>query len=379
MKLIFWYTQQGSAKPGTCEWQPQIKAENFYAVNKDAGLESEGYLHMLKSLLDKGVMDAVDVYIESPRGAGTHSYFNGQITCRVIPNIKMMDQYVKPGDVIFARGGFRSWFDYLVQLKKRGHWLLLYAANTGRQRWKFWNVILDDLCLEGRNWLDSHGRFWFDFVKPINQAKFYPESHEIKRYDVCIGASHIHDKKFQYRGVEAVLAYQQIFGRNLKCVLPGRGDRGVNTRRIPQMINDNNLDIHMPGMVRRTVLRQIYNQSRLTLFFGEGGQNDRGPLESLACGTPILLATPHRHTPVLLGNPYCYVVHDKYDPVALACDIHSQLQRFADAETVRPNCAKFFIETNGMEEVAVPRMVELFNVIRANPKPNTECLVNAFA
>jgi len=244
MRLVFLYTQYGAAGDKTC--QPvDAETKNYFAVS-EGGLKSEGYFWILKNLKATKVFDEVVVFIESNRSPGT-THIDG-IPVIVIPIIDCLHQFLKPDDVIWVRGGFRSWFVHLEQLKKAGHWLLLYAANTGRQRWPIWDIVFDDYATENR--LDSHGRLWAKFNKPVNPDIFrFTNSTPI--YDVCVGGSHIHDRKGQWRTIEALWHYKQAHNRNLKAIMPGRPIRGNQTMQIPQKIESWGLDVAVPGMLPR--------------------------------------------------------------------------------------------------------------------------------
>jgi hypothetical protein len=232
MRLVFLFTSDRCCSEGSnVPWDPDKPSTNFYAIDEN-GLPSEGYLIMLKEMLKHSIVDDVVIFIESSRGTGKTVYNHGSklIYCYVVPEIGYVKQFLNKDDIIFARGGFRSWFNFLTQMNKEGRWLLLYAANTGRERWKFWDICFDDLT--GKHNSDRWGRFFFDFKKPINPNFFYPLYGIKKEFDVCIGASHVHDRKAQWKTVEVIVEYKRLFGESLKCVLPGRITHGVNTNKI---------------------------------------------------------------------------------------------------------------------------------------------------
>ena len=288
MRLVFLFNSDGAAPEGSNQpWDPHSPSFNFFATGEN-GLPSEGYLYMLHEMLNQGIIDDLIIFIESNRSPGFTTYYQN-IKCYVVPEIGYVKQFLKRGDIIWARGGFRSWFNFLNQMKKEKYWLLLYAANTGRARWRFWDVIFDDLSGEHRH--DIRGRFFYYFKKPINPDYFRPFHDFKKRYHVCVGASHVHDKKGQWKTIEVIAEYKRLFNENLHCIMPGRVTHGVKTNNIGSTISSARLSVHCPGMLPRTKLAEVFNQSSITIFMGQGGQNDRGPLESLACGTPILLAS----------------------------------------------------------------------------------------
>jgi len=360
MRLIFLYTQCGAAddtKP--IAWQPKAPTRNFFAV-ESGGFQSEGYAWLLKRLKETKVFDDVLVFIESNRYPGTARIYDLPVT--VIPLISYIYDYLRPDDIIWVRGGFRSWFVILEELRRRGHWLMLYAANTGRQRWPIWDVILDDYIR--KNQIDRLGRFWFKFNKPIHPDIFYPQDLPPK-YDICVGASHIHDRKGQWRTIEALKAYKDRYRINLKAIMPGKIMRGVNTRLIPQNVARWGLDVAMPGMMKRPLLNEVYNQSKLFVYLGESGQNDRGPLEALRCGTPLIIANPRYHQPEVYENPFCRIANNRR-PEQVAETIHECLKSNIDRKKV----FEFYQSVNGEEEHILPTMSTLFRFIKEIEKPN---------
>jgi glycosyltransferase involved in cell wall biosynthesis len=375
MRLIFLFTSDGAAGEGTnAPWDPHAQSSNFYATNEN-GLPSEGYLYMLHEMLNRGVIDDLLIFIESNRGPGNTTYFK-HVKCYVVPEIGYVRQFLKKGDIIWARGGFRSWFNFLNLMKKEKYWLLLYAANTGRARWKFWDVIFDDL--HGKHRHDSRGRFFYYFKKPINPDYFRPLDVK-KRYDICVGASHVHDRKRQWKTIEVIAEYKRLFNENLHCVLPGRITHGVKTNLMGSTINSARLSVYTPGMVSRTKVAEVFNQSHLSVFMGQGGQNDRGPLESLACGTPILLAGTARHCPsIWKDNEFCTVCEDPNDITKIAHQLREALYRSRRGRDIKVRCRNSFENRNGLYKVILPEMTKLFKVFRKYPIPNIQPLIKEY-
>jgi glycosyltransferase involved in cell wall biosynthesis len=301
------------------------------------------------------------VFIESNRSPGT-THIDG-IPVIVIPIIDCLHQFLKPDDVIWVRGGFRSWFVHLEELKKAGHWLLLYAANTGRQRWPIWDVVFDDYATENR--LDSHGRLWAKFNKPVNPEIFkFTDSRVI--YDVCVGGSHIHDRKGQWRTIEALWHYKQARNRNLKAIMPGRPIKGSQTMQIPQKIESWGLDVAVPGMLPRPQMCKIYNQSKIFVYLGEHGQNDRGPLEALSCGACVIVANPRKHQPEVYNHRFGRVVSNvDYDQVTNAIDY------FLNVPPERKAVVQHYDQVNGAKSVVLPKIQSIFRAIQEIGKPNT--------
>ena len=372
MRLVFLYTSV-SPNPVGCgsEWNSKVKTENFYATNIN-GIISEGYLFMLKKMLEEKIIDELIIFIESAKSPG-YVDIDG-IPCYVTPQIEYVEQFLKEDDVIFARGGFRTWFPFLEKMNAQNRWLLLYAANTGRQRWRFWDVVFDDLS--GKHSYDIHQRFFFDFKKPIHEDIFHPIKTD-RIYDICIGASHIHEKKGQWKTIKAIIEYKKLFNVNLKCIMPGRGSRGVNTSKINDEVFNYQLDVTLPGMVSREEVCKIMNQSKLFVYLGGGGQNDRGPLEALRCGTPIIITYPPNHSPVVYTNPQVCTVVDSDNFKLIAFDMNESLKNTSEGK--RDYVASYFQSACGLNRVIIPDMKKLFDIIRDNIKlPNIKPLIEAY-
>jgi glycosyltransferase involved in cell wall biosynthesis len=373
---VFLFNSDGAAVEGTnTTWDPHAETHNFYAVGEN-GLPSEGYLYMLHEMLNQGIIDDLVIFIESSRSPGYTTYFN-HIKCYVVPEIGYVRQFLKAGDIIWARGGFRSWFNFLNLMKKEKRWLLVYAANTGRARWKFWDVVFDDLHGEHRH--DIRGRFFYYFKKPINPDYFRLLPDLKKRYNVCVGASHIHDKKGQWKTIEVIAEYKRLFGEDLHCVMPGRISHWVKTNNIGSIVNSARLSVYSPGMLSRIKVAEVFNQSVVSVFLGQGGQNDRGPLESLACGTPIMLASTARHCPsIWKDNPFCIVARNPNDITSLAYDLRDAVLKYSKMNRIRIRCHGDFQRRNGLYQVILPEMSRLFKVFRKYPIPDIQPLVREY-
>jgi len=361
VRLVFFYTQYGAGdKSHIPKWNPKAETKNFFAV-EEGGLRSEGYFWLLKKLKETGVFDEILIVIESNRSPG-RTDIEG-LPCIVVPVIDCVHDFLRPDDIIWVRGGFRSWFVHLERLKKAGHWLLLYAANTGRQRWMIWDVVFDDYVQSSQ--LDTRNRLWVKFNKPINPLIFYPKQID-PIYDICIGASHIHDRKGQWRVIEALAHYKKATKRSLKAVMLGRGSRGTRTSTLYQIVDSEGLDVVFTGMLPRSKVCDIYNQSKIFIYLGEHGQNDRGPLEALCCGTPIIIANPRYHQPEVHGNWFCKVVKNtNYDQVMEAINF------YLTNPPLRSDVAANYEQVNGAQSVVLPKMSFIFKAIQEIGKPNS--------
>ena len=351
----------GNAPPNSnVNWDPNAPCIPRYTDN----MKYEGPSIMLSELKRTGVIDDVKVFYESNRGPGCADW-GINLKGWVCPEIKWVNKFIDDDTVIYVRGGFRSWFE-LLKSKIGKNWLMCYNANTGRERWTIWDIILWDLTQQ--NFLDRHNRIWYHYVKPIDEATFKPIEQDLF-YDVCIGASHIHDKKGQWRVVEALLLYKEKYGVNLKAILPGFGVRGTQTRKMRQMIIDNRLDVTITGMLSKPDLcRTVFNRSKIGVFVGTHGQGDRGPIEALACGLPIILGMKKYHSPYVYGENVSMVLKDVHDIKELTDLIHLYLEKRPSRKYVY----NYYRDNMGFKNVCYPNIKYIFDFIRDNRKPTIE-------
>jgi hypothetical protein len=280
-------------------------------------------LFLLEKLLEKNIIDDCVIFIESTRSPGSTSIGKYNINLHTVPNIYESRQFLdNKKDVLFFRGGFRSWHDFIIDMQKEENlFCMLYAANTGRERWPFWDLILEDMHTT-EEYIDERGRIWHPFLKPVNTDIFYPDKSVKQIYDICIGASHISDKKGQWRIVEGLIEYQKMFLKNkLKCILPGCGSKGTHTAPMFKKIREYNLEIALPGMVDRKELAKIYNKSKYFFYGGSGGQNDRSLLEASACGIEVFFVNKDRHPPYFNKMEKLQILDgDDFKKIALSID-----------------------------------------------------------
>ena len=313
MDVVFLFMSQSSAVAGSTpdNWEPKEPCADFYHED----FQHEGYFKLMGDLLDRGVIDKLSVFYESNRGPGLAEWIDHpNAFCAVIPEIRFAEPYIKEGTVVFVRGGFKHWHDWLMKYKNK-NWLILYAANTGRGKWNWWDIILDDIGM--LTYLDKYGRLYLPFIKPIDDRFFCPTPDNAE-WDIMMGSSHIHDKKGQWRVLKVLEAYERRYQKRPTAILPGAPRRGEKTIQMLNTISKDRWDIPMPGHVSREELKLLYNRSRIALFLGAHGQNDRGPLEALACGTPVIIGSPEYHTLWLKRLPGVFALanKDKYDTLA---------------------------------------------------------------
>lgn len=359
MRLVYLFTSHGCASPDTTiKWDVNARTENMYA---EYGFPTDGMYSLCELLLARKIVSEVLVFVESTISPGTLKYKEG-FTCYTIPSIMSAIDMLHADDILFVRGGFRSWFPFLTAVCP-GHWTLFYRAASNRNPWPFWDVILEDLIEPGASYVDQFDRVHLEFNKPVNSKIFFPMPRfsQDNRYDLCIGASHVHDKKGQWRTVNALEPYSSRYGTSLCCILPGGLRRGEKTNAMVESIRTNKLNVKLVGMLNKDVLREVYNASSMFIHLGGAGQNDRGVLESLACGTPVMLANVQYHAPFTYDNErFCYVTHSAGDPEKLAIAIHTALEKF---QGLKPEVVHDYYEKRNGLAVVQQQMDKLFTAL----------------
>ena len=358
MKVVFLFMSQSSASPGATRRVIPKNDCHFFYHEQFAG---EGYFALMQRLVDMKVITDLKIFYESNKGPGLAHWVKGKnVYCEVIPEIRFVHDYIDSDTILFVRGGFKHWYDFLLKYKDQ-NWLMLYAANTGRERWLFWDVILNDLSEV--ELVDIHGRYWHYFLKPIDEETFYKEQAKNKHYDFCFGASHIHDKKGQWLAVNALKEYNIRYGA-LNAVMPGVPRRSANTTKMLNEVLPNVSHVFAPGHVNRNMLRGIFNQCKYFMHLGSHGQNDRGPLEAMACGVPVILASPGYHAPFLVRNSF--LMADREDPVAVAMRMRDFILGYNS--NLHNLTRKLFVQESSFEDVVVPRFSKLLGMM-SSTKP----------
>jgi len=357
MKLIYVYYSDGCSPSGSnIKWDITDKTNNRFVH----GFLTEGWYYLLKKMLEHEIIDEVLMIIESTRGTGSFIY-NEKFNVIVLPNIDQAYDFVEKDDIFYIRGGARSWFPFLEHFKKKGHWFIYYDANTGRYKWPFWDVILDDLCEE--HWIEKRDIVHFKFSKPVHPEIFKPV--KIKRdIDFMIGASFIHDKKGQWIGIK-VLEEAKKLGYDYKAILAGSFRRGEKTNEIQNDIKKNQLNVSLAGFIPRPDLNTVYNRSKVYCHFG-AGCNDRGLLEALSCGCQSIVSQPKHHAP-FANNLSMITDQDNFvlgDFKQGAKDLIELVE--SHTEEKRQDTISKFTENAGIEKAIIPQMRKLFDYIKHN-------------
>lgn len=365
--LVYLYTSDRPPRNPEAYYQQYI--QNKVPSNRFAHTaSSDGMIKMFMHLADMGYVDRVNVFVDSKHGLGTMKLSN-KVIFHVTPNINFVYEVLPPGDVLFVRGGFKPWLPLLKRVwDRRQNWILFYRANTSNSRWPFWDVHMDDLVSEPRIAKakgKKHSMFIFPFSKPVNEDVFKPDYSLPKKYDVCVGASHIHKKKGQYKTLQA--ATEEVLYGKLRLIMPGGRLRcGMNT-----IIDELSryMDIREPGGLSREKLAQVMNESKLFVHSGVGGQNDRGVLEAMACGLACVITSPKRFSP-FVGEYPNWVPYNQ-NPIFISQTIQKALDTDNYITPGQREIVDRYKENNGMKEVAIPKMQLLLDYIFNNPKPGS--------
>lgn len=369
VKVIFLYMSNGNATPGSypADWKPTHPCGPHY----EQAYGTEGYFTLLKKLLDVGVIDDLKVFFESNVRPGIANFVkHPKAYSAVIPEIRQSAWAIEKDSIIFVRGGFRHWHNFLTPYKDK-NWLMLYGANTGRERWTWWDVILDDLHM--KNKVDRYGRYWFPFIKPIDPNIFRPQYIEPK-FDLCMGASRVHDKKGQWRTFSLIPEIEKRLGRPIKALLPGSRRNGVQSNKMYSALDSGQFDVLQIGHAHRSRLADYINQSKVFVHLGTSGQNDRGPLEALSCGIPTIIGSPEYHTPKLRVVDGCYVFENMKDMEAIVERICNLIE---DPEFSKNEIVDSFQKHLGFQE-SVFQMAKLFNyMVTFPPTEKTKNLMPA--
>lgn len=369
-KLIYLYTSGGAPM---CD--PYVKAVSypFWEYTKThnrfaTAAPSDGMVNMFKVLSDTDHIDHLCVFVDSTRSPGSLQ-LGSHARLFVTPSIAAVLDYIRPGDILVVRGGFKAWYPLLNHLyKKRQNWILFYRANTNRHPWPFWDIILNDLIDEPKS---VRGRLHFPFSKPVNEDIFgvidAPNTIP-KEYDVMVGASHIHKKKGQHITLQALKAYYRLFGTKPKAILPGGFMRGWTTQLTKDILKSGDVDVEGPVSMTRQQLALAMNRSRLFVHPGYGGQNDRGILEAMACGClPLIFG--QKHVSPTIWDHSVWITQEPND---IAQTIRKSLWMVDTYDR------STYQRINGLRTVCLPKFISILDFIKQNPIPDRSAACKYF-
>jgi len=348
--LYYLYTSDRPVKNWYGHYDPTKRTRNKFALRA----ESDGMITMFDRLARSGVVDSVRVFIDSRSGLGSNR-ISAHTLINVVPTMDLLSTLISPGDIVVVRGGFKPWIPIIRRIQHaRKNWILFYAANTSNTRWPFWDIILDDL-MTGPSPKHTANRVYWPFKKPVNENIFYPRSDTKKIYDVCIGASHVHRKKGQFRAVQALVEYEKLTGVRLKAVLPGGFIRDKTNQGILDLKRSGEIDLDLPGAVSRRRLNNIFNKSRVFLHTGAGGQNDRSILEAMRAGTMCGVVNLKRSAPFVKRVAYNI---ESWEPKKIAVALQVLLRC-----NLSHLVSRLYQRNNGLEEECIPKMELLLKSI----------------
>jgi len=361
-RLIYWYVSDGARAEGIkVPWDVSRETANKYALS----IHNEGMFQLWDELVKKGIFSEAITFIDSMRGQHGTRQVTAHSKVISVPHMEDTLRLIREDDIFVIRGGFKPWYNVLNTLSGKGHWVLFYRANTNRGPWPFWDVVLNDLIsaplLEGN-------RLHFNFLKPVSEALFYPTFSKEKKWDILLNASHIHPKKGQHRAIRAAVEYRNRYGHNLKICLPGGFIRSWAQADILGNIHKYGLDVKVTGGVPREVLNCYMNMSKIYMHVGPGGQNDRGALEAMRVGLPIIISNPKAFAPFLYSDTRysTYIPMEDSDAFLAEC-IQHRLKNYTFS--IHKEVSDYYNKNNGMR-LAVARMTELFEHIFKIGKPD---------
>ncbi|GAH04872.1 unnamed protein product, partial [marine sediment metagenome] len=144
------------------------------------------------------------------------------------------------------------------------------------------------------------------------------------------------------------------------AIMPGGFVRGWQVQLIKDIMKSGDVDIEGPVNFTRQKLALAMNRTKLFVHPGYGGQNDRGILEAMCCGClPLLFGRSHM-SPIIYNNS----IHIPQDPANIAGIIHQALDM--------TNCYDLstYDRINGLDEVVMPKMLDLLYFIDEHPTPD---------
>ena len=354
-EILFLYANKNIASQPSHNWR------NHDAGGRYEHYSQDGYFQMFEQLLGKGIISKLTILFESRVEPGKTDFIRGAESY-VIPRFdrETLKSFIGPDTIIFCLGVSKHWIELLKPYKGL-NWLILYGANTGKERWSLWDILFDDLSL--RNAGNRFDQYSFPFIQPINEHIFKHKGFAPK-FDICIGASNIHDEKGQYKVVKLLKRYAHRYGSYPKCVMPGYIRRSLETTSMCETVFIKKNCV-MPGRQNRCRISDIMNQSKIFIHLGTKIQNDMSLAEAWACGCKLIFAAKHRFSPYFVPDGK-NIIHFKPDCVSENSSIlhdilNAESNRYSDLS--RQLNIENYKGSMGFQEMVMPRIELLFKLL----------------
>lgn len=323
-------------------------------------LHTDGHYTLIKELVRRGIIPGARIIMEN---------YNQRFTPQIIEQddnftVETIGVFHKlkidPGDIVWIRGGWKPWIPRIEEWAEN-HWFMYYGANAGHHSWPWWDVILWDLA-EG-NKIGKDDKLWWHYRKMVSPEFHYQPMEE--RYDICVGASHIYDRKGQYRILPICKKYKELTGKDLRVCMPGSFySHERKTEAMRKEIQEGKWpNIHMPGWLTRTQLVEAYCRSKWFYAATCGGQGDRCLPEAGMCGCRSIIALSKNHPPYAYADPRMSFVQPDQD------DLESVAQLLAGSGDYasRREIADYFQAEAGLE-TAIAYLRPVLDHMMANKK-----------
>lgn len=327
-------------------------------------LQTDGHYEFFRELVKRGYLERVRIILENyadRRSRCLHS--DEQLEVWSVHDVPS-EVTLEPQEAVWVRGGWKSWIPW-IDKHLPNHWFLFYAANSGRAAWSYWDVVLEDRE-ESYAFPDKKGRLRWYFRKPV-APDFRTDLTAKPKWDLCVGASHLYDRKQQFRTLPVCDAFRRLTGRDLRCVIPGCFySHEVQTEAMKRRLRAGEYpNIHLPGMLHRADLADVFNRSRFFYAATCGGQGDRSALEAAACGCRLVSARRRVHAPYLTADErYAFVPSSPDATDEIAAFLARELEK---EEPSREECAAYH-ERNGGLEACVTQVAPVLALLRDHPK-----------
>lgn len=326
-------------------------------------MQTDGHYNLMQQLVKKGMVSSARIIRENYAIQKTIlEVSKPDFECWSVPDLNQIE--LEEDEIVWVRGGWKPWLPWIERHMSK-HWFIYYAANTGHHPWPHWDVVLED-TRERAAVISKTGALLWHFRKPVSPDFKVLDPPENNVWDVCCGASHIYDRKGQYRILGVAEEFKRLTGRDLRVVMPGSFlCREKNTEAMKaELRTGKHPYIHLPGMVDRKALVKIFNQSTFMYAATCGGQGDRCALESAICGCRQIIALAKNHAPYIYGNSRYAFVQPHQD------DLKSVARYLAKSDTKKPSrrsTALYYDLQGGIERVTW-NLTPLFQFIVHNKK-----------